>query len=143
LLRSGNAPERTRVASGTISAVTYGRFLHPTFAHRDQPTHTHRRSTHVAITILTDPKTRQPKLRLVLPDDIHDGPVSVVGSFNDWTPGRHRLVRRANGTRSVTVPVTPGQQLRFRYLGSGGRWFDDPDAQRIETDGGVVGVVEV
>jgi 1,4-alpha-glucan branching enzyme len=97
----------------------------------------------VAITILTDPKTRQPKLRLVLPDDIHDGPVSVVGSFNDWTPGRHRLVRRANGTRSVTVPVTPGQQLRFRYLGSGGRWFDDPDAERIETDGGVVGVVEV
>ena len=97
----------------------------------------------MAITIVSDPKTRQPKLRLVLPDDIHDGPVSVVGNFNDWTPGRHRLVRRANGTRSVTVPVSPGQQLRFRYLGSGGRWFDDPDAHQIEVDGAPVGVVEV
>ncbi len=97
----------------------------------------------MAISILTDPKTRQPKLRLVLPDDIHDGPVSVVGSFNDWTPGRHRLVRRANGTRSVTVAVQPGQEVRFRYLGSGGRWFDDPDARQIEVDGAVVGVVEV
>ena len=85
----------------------------------------------MAISILTDPKTRQPKLRLVLPDDVHDGPVSVVGSFNDWTPGRHKLVRRANGTRSVTVPVAAGQRLQFRYLGSGGRWFDDPDADRI------------
>jgi 1,4-alpha-glucan branching enzyme len=107
------------------------------------PTHTQHRSTYVAITILTDPKTRQPKLRLVLPDDIHDGPVSVVGSFNDWTPGRHRLVRRANGTRSVTVPVAAGQRLQFRYLGSGGRWFDDPDAERMHTDGGVVGIVDV
>ncbi len=97
----------------------------------------------MAISVITDPKTRQPKLRLVLPDDIHDGPVSAVGSFNDWTPGRHRLIRRANGTRSVTVPVTPGQQVRFRYLGSGGRWFDDPDARHIEVDGAVVGVVEV
>ena len=97
----------------------------------------------MSITIVSDPKTRQPKLRLVLPDDIHDGPVSVVGNFNDWTPGRHRLVRRANGTRSVTVPVSPGQQLRFRYLGSGGRWFDDPDARQIEVDGVPVGVVEV
>ncbi len=23
------------------------------------------------------------KIKLVLPDDVHDGPVSVVGSFND------------------------------------------------------------
>jgi hypothetical protein len=26
----------------------------------------------------------------------------------------------------VTVPS--GQELHFRYLGSGGVWFDDPDA---------------
>jgi 1,4-alpha-glucan branching enzyme len=97
----------------------------------------------VAISIVTDPKTRQPKIRLVLPDDIHDGPVSVVGTFNDWTPGRHRLVRRANGTRSVTVPVTAGQELRFRYLGSGGHWFDDPDARQVESDGSVVSVLQV
>jgi hypothetical protein len=94
----------------------------------------------MAIRIVRDPKTSQAKLQFVLPDDIHDGPVSAVGTFNDWTPGRHRLVRRANGTRSVTLPVTPGQELRFRYLGSGGRWFDDPDVHEVDTDGGVVHV---
>jgi hypothetical protein len=83
----------------------------------------------MAIRILTTPDASQTKVQLVLPDSIHDGPVSAVGTFNDWTPGRHRLVRRSNGTRSVTVTVASGQDLRFRYLGSGGRWFDDPDAR--------------
>jgi hypothetical protein len=82
----------------------------------------------MAIRILTTPDAGRTKVQLVLPDDIHDGPVSAVGTFNDWTPGRHRLIRRSNGTRSVTVTVASEQELRFRYLGSGGRWFDDPDA---------------
>jgi hypothetical protein len=82
----------------------------------------------MAIRILTGTDASRTKVQLVLPDNIHDGPVSAVGTFNDWTPGRHRLIRRSNGTRSVTVTVASGQELRFRYLGSGGRWFDDPDA---------------
>ena len=53
----------------------------------------------MAIRIQVDPHNSRAKLQLVLPDDIHDGPVSVVGTFNDWTPGRHKLVRRNNGTR--------------------------------------------
>jgi len=81
----------------------------------------------VAIRIHATPDADQTKVQLVLPDNIHDGPVSAVGTFNDWTPGRHRLIRRSNGTRSVTVIVSSGQDLSFRYLGSGGRWFDDPD----------------
>jgi 1,4-alpha-glucan branching enzyme len=94
----------------------------------------------VAIRVQVDPHTEQAKVQLVLPDDIHDGPVSAVGTFNDWTPGRHRLVRRSNGTRSVTVHVRPGTEVRFRYLGSGGRWFDDPDAHAVGDEGGVVHV---
>jgi hypothetical protein len=82
----------------------------------------------MTIRIRATPDIGQTKVQLVLPDDVHDGPVSAVGTFNDWTPGRHRLIRRSNGTRSVTVTVASGQELRFRYLGSGGRWFDDPDA---------------
>jgi len=81
----------------------------------------------VSIRILPTRDTAATKVQLVLPDDVHDGPISVVGSFNDWTPGQHRLVRRSNGTRSVSLLVTPGQELHFRYLGSGGHWFDDPD----------------
>ncbi len=82
----------------------------------------------MAIQFLATPDAGQAKIKLVLPDDIHDGPISAVGTFNDWTPGRHTLVRRSNGTRSVTVTVAAGEEVRFRYLGSGGRWFDDPDA---------------
>jgi hypothetical protein len=77
-----------------------------------------------------DRKAGTTKIQFVLPDDFHDGPISAVGDFNDWRPGAHRLIRRSNGTRSVTVVAPAGQELRFRYLGSGGRWFDDPDAVR-------------
>ena len=86
----------------------------------------------------TSPDTA--KIQFVLPDDVHDGPVSLVGTFNDWTPGRHRLARRANGTRSVTVTVGCGQEVRFRYLGSGGRWFDDTEAHEITEVGGLLRV---
>jgi 1,4-alpha-glucan branching enzyme len=92
----------------------------------------------MAIRINVDPRTSAAKVQLVLPDDVHDGPVSAVGTFNDWTPGRHRLVRRSNGTRSVTVQAMPGESIRFRYLGSGGRWFDDPDAVAIDEHGAII-----
>ena len=78
------------------------------------------------------------KIQFVLPDDIHDGPVSAVGSFNDWKPGVHRLVRRSNGTRSVTVEVPRGTEVSFRYLGNGGVWFDDPDAEVITHEGALI-----
>ena len=81
----------------------------------------------MAIRVSTDGKTGMSKIQFVLPDDVHDGPVSAVGDFNDWRPGAHKLVRRSNGTRSTSVLVPAGRPVRFRYLGSGGRWFDDPD----------------
>ena len=71
-------------------------------------------------------------------DDIADGPVSAVGNFNGWQPGAHRLVRRSNGTRSVSVTVPAGEHVHFRYLGSGGVWFDDPDAHAVSEVGGFV-----
>ena len=89
----------------------------------------------MTIRVSTDRKTGQSKIQFVLPDDIHDGPVSAVGDFNGWQPGAHKLVRRSNGTRSVTVTVPAGQPVRFRYLGSGGAWFDDPEAARADGDG--------
>ncbi len=80
------------------------------------------------------------KIQFVLPDDIHEGAVSVVGSFNDWRPGAHRLVKRSNGTRSVSIAVPRGQEVSFRYLGVGGVWFDDPDAHEITREGSLVRV---
>jgi hypothetical protein len=78
------------------------------------------------------------RIQFVLPDDIHDGVVSAVGTFNDWLPGAHKLVRRSNGTRSVTVAVPAGQDVQFRYLGEGGVWFDDEDAHAITAEGSLI-----
>ena len=78
------------------------------------------------------------RIQFVLPDDIHDGPVSAVGTFNDWVPGVHKLVRRSNGMRSVSVAVPAGQAVKFRYLGAGGVWFDDADADAITPEGSLI-----
>ncbi len=86
------------------------------------------------------PNGTSTKIQFVLPDDIHDGAVSAVGTFNNWTPGAHKLVRRSNGTRSVTVAVPKGQSIQFRYLGEGGVWFDDEDAHAITPEGSLVTV---
>ena len=91
----------------------------------------------MAIRISTPSKSTA-KIQFVLPDEVHDGPVSAVGSFNNWTPGVHKLIRRSNGTRSVSVVVDQGQVVRFRYLGSGGHWFDDVDVETVDEHGGVI-----
>ena len=59
------------------------------------------------------------KVTFVLPQDEPVGPVSVVGDFNDWTPGTHILAKRTNGTRSVSVTVPKGATVRFRVLPDG------------------------
>jgi len=72
------------------------------------------------------------KITFVLP--IATGPVSVVGDFNGWDPAVHPLKKRSNGTRSVTVVMAPGRHS-FRYLGEGGAFFDDGDADALEDNG--------
>jgi hypothetical protein len=66
------------------------------------------------------------QLTFTLPADLPAGPVSVVGDFNNWTPGRHELRPLRDGTRSVSVRVPAAKTMRFRYLATGGHWFDDP-----------------
>ena len=78
------------------------------------------------------------QLTFVLPKEASAGRVSVVGDFNEWTPGVHTLVKRSNGTRSVKVPVARGASYRFRYLAEGGVWFDDPAVPAREAQDGVV-----
>ncbi|MER7463174.1 isoamylase early set domain-containing protein [Streptomyces sp. NPDC097981] len=64
----------------------------------------------------------------VLPADAPPGPVSVVGSFNDWTPGAHVLEARPDGMRAVTVALPAKSTHAFRYLAAGDYWFDDEAA---------------
>ena len=88
-----------------------------------------------------DRKSGSVKVTFALPiEAANGGPVSVVGDFNDWTPGKNPLVKRANGTKSTVVTLKAGTTTRFRYLGEGGHWFDDHDADRIDEHGGVIHV---
>ncbi|MFC1411562.1 isoamylase early set domain-containing protein [Streptacidiphilus sp. N1-12] len=74
-----------------------------------------------------------------LAEEQPDGTVSVVGDFNGWQPGAAELVRRRNGTRTVTLTFPPGEH-RFRYLATGGLWFDDDSADRIDPQGSLIRV---
>jgi 1,4-alpha-glucan branching enzyme len=74
-----------------------------------------------------------------LPVEEPSGAVSVVGDFNSWEPGRHELVRRRNGTRTVSVVLPPGE-YRFRYLAADGVWLDEEMADEVDPDGSWVRV---
>jgi 1,4-alpha-glucan branching enzyme len=74
----------------------------------------------------------------VLDPEAAAGPVSVVGDFNDWTPGQHVFRKRSNGTRSVSVTLPAGEPVRFRYLAEGGQWFDEPQADAHDENGSLL-----
>jgi len=82
-------------------------------------------------------KTNDVKVTFSLPADQPPGPVSVVGDFNDWTPGVNVLAKRTNGQRSVAIALPAGAKYRFRYLGENGHWFDDDEAER-DGDAGLI-----
>ncbi|MCO6010400.1 isoamylase early set domain-containing protein [Actinoallomurus purpureus] len=82
---------------------------------------------------------RKTRVTFSLPPDQPDGVVSVVGDFNGWEPGRHELVRRRHGRRTVSVTLSPGVH-RFRYLATGGIWFDDETADRTDENGSLIEV---
>lgn len=89
----------------------------------------------VSITVTREPNLS--KVRFTLPSAIGD--VSVVGTFNDWTPNMNPLVRRSNGRRSVIVALAGDvEEIRFRYLTRDGHWFDDEDAERCPEGGLIV-----
>jgi hypothetical protein len=77
-------------------------------------------------------------LTFVLIDEDPVGPVSVVGSFNDWTAGTHPFEANPDGSRSVTIVVATDTDVYFRYLGPDGYWFDDPEADEITAEGSVL-----
>jgi hypothetical protein len=48
------------------------------------------------------------------------------------------LRKRSNGTRSVAVTLPAGRPTRFRYLGDGGHWFDEPQAHAHDQAGSLL-----
>lgn len=80
------------------------------------------------------------KVTFSLESETYDQPVSVVGDFNEWSPFAHVMRKRSNGTRSASVTVPAGSHVHFRYLGSDGHWFDDPEADGVSDGGSVLTV---
>ena len=74
------------------------------------------------------------RVTFCLPAEEPAGPVSVVGTFNGWEPGRHELLLRRDGTRTVSVTLAPGRYA-FRYLASDGVWLDDEHADGVRPEG--------
>ncbi|GAA1580040.1 MULTISPECIES: isoamylase early set domain-containing protein [Streptomyces] len=72
------------------------------------------------------------EVTFVLPPEEPAGDVSVVGDFNDWTPGTHRLTPRADGNRAVTVRLEAQRVHQFRYLAAGDYWFNEDQADGRE-----------
>lgn len=78
-------------------------------------------------------KSDQVKVTFVLPDDHPYGDeVSVVGDFNDWTPGANRFVRRSNQTYSTNVMLPEDSRFSFRYYSEDVGWINENEADDFE-----------
>ena len=64
------------------------------------------------------------RVTFLLPERTGHESVSVVGTFNDWEPGRNRMEPDESGGLSATVDVPGGQDVHFRYLAENGHWFE-------------------
>ncbi|TMR97391.1 isoamylase early set domain-containing protein [Nonomuraea basaltis] len=74
------------------------------------------------------------RITFSMPVNQPPGVISVVGDFNGWEPGKHELVPRRNGTRTISV-ILPSGIHRFRYLATGGLWLDDETADVVDDQG--------
>lgn len=71
--------------------------------------------------------------------------VNLVSEFDDWDESARPLIRRKDGSFSVSIVTRPGNRYRFRYLVDGERWVNDEQADDYVENayGGTDGVIEV
>ncbi len=77
-------------------------------------------------------KDSKVKVTFTLPYSEGESQIFVAGDFNEWNQVSHKLVKRSNGTCSVSLLLDPGQRYRFRYYSADGRWFNDESADAYE-----------
>jgi hypothetical protein len=92
----------------------------------------------MAIEISEDAATGYLLLTFTIPDDGDHTIVSVVGSFNNWLPGTDTFASRGDGFLAASVTLTADDDVHFRYLRTGGIWFDDHEADEITAFGSVI-----
>ncbi len=84
---------------------------------------------------ISHPDAKAAKIQFVLPDDVHDGAVSVVGSFNDWAPVSIPLEERDHDGIWRAVVVLPTGTHEYMFVVDGERWVPDPLAGSFVDDG--------
>jgi hypothetical protein len=67
-------------------------------------------------------------------EDTAASAVSVVGSFNGWSPQVHRLQKRDGGMWEITLSLTPGRYA-YRFLIDQKKQVLDPSTPLTEPDG--------
>ena len=78
-------------------------------------------------------KNDKVKVSFVMPYSEGQPAMSVVGDFNDWQPGATKMIKRNNGTCSVSLTLDTDQRYLFRYYTEDGAWVNDEAADAYET----------
>lgn len=73
------------------------------------------------------------KVSFSLPLGDLQGPVSVVGDFNDWDPTATPMRRHAS-SYVASMTLVPGVRYAFRYFGTDAGWFNDGEAHDYEVN---------
>ena len=55
-----------------------------------------------------------------------EGPVHLVGDFNEWNASFHRMKRQEDGVWVLSLKLPPGEYA-YKFF-SRGEWFNDPEA---------------
>lgn len=61
--------------------------------------------------------------------------VSVVGSFNDWSPTSHPMTQVAPGAWQLTNVLPPKGSYRYKFLIDQSTWMHDPENAEMQEDG--------
>jgi len=79
------------------------------------------------------PKKTVCKVTFTLPSDWATNSASLVGDFNNWDSEANQLELK-NGNWQTTIRLTPGSEVRFRYLIDGSNWVNDDQADSYITN---------
>jgi len=75
--------------------------------------------------IKTKKNRKNVKVTFTLPNDGELGEVSVVGEFNDWTPGATPFTDENGNGLQATVDLDKDEMYAFRYLSESRGWFNE------------------
>ena len=75
------------------------------------------------------PKGNSVRVSFVLPAEVAEESVAIVGDFNKWNAEKDAMKRDSkSGVWKKTITLKPGNTYQFRYFVDGGKWHNDEQA---------------